>query len=185
VAQPGVRDPALCPPLIQAPRHHEQATISRRPSTGAVNIPHRSRTGAWRAHSGSPGVGGDRVRPVIADLPRGRCTLVAKGRPLMPRATCQVICGSGVGAGALQGERLEGVQIAFRGLWGGGVGVAPPGGSGVFECFAELLDRAIVLIGGQGVAPGEDEGHWPLEHAERSDGGVVGEALRFGKADRT
>ena len=36
-------------------------------------------------------------------------------------------------------------------------------GSGVFECVAELLHGAVVLIRGQGVTAGEDESDGPLE----------------------
>jgi len=72
--------------------------------------------------------------------------------------------------------------------WALAVAGIPTRGLGVFDGFPELLHCAVVLIGSQGVPCGEDDGHRPLEdteHTKRPDSGVVGEPLRFGKADRT
>jgi len=60
-------------------------------------------------------------------------------------------------------------------------------GSGVFECFSELMRGAVVLICGQRMTASEDEGNRPFQHAqdaERPNRGVIGEPLRLGQAHR-
>jgi len=130
----------------------------------------------------------------------------ARARPrnsgFSPRRTPPIWCTDGtssVSPGVPQSTAQRGVAQAPGEPAGGSCSgitqlAASRRRSSVFECVSELLHGTIVLVCGQGVAAGADEGNRPFQYAENTErpegpegpeGRVKGELLRLGQAHRT